>query len=82
MLIEKLKEMSYEIADCVDEANACLDDIRESWNRNEEIDESKIELCRTDLMEAHRRAKTIEIAMKNLNDYLKTVVEVLNDRNY
>lgn len=82
MLIEKTEQMAYEIADGIDEAKACLEDIKERWNRGEEIRESLIDVAIKNLNQAHHQAKTIEIAMKNLNKYLKTVEEVLNDANY
>ena len=82
MITEKIKTMAYEIADGIDETKACLEDIRERWNRGEEIRESLFDVAIKDLNKAHHQAKIIEIAMKNLSKYLETVEEVLNDANY
>lgn len=82
MLIEKLKQMAYEIADGIDETKACLEDIKERWNRGEEIRGSLFDVAIKDLNQAHHQAKMIEIAMKHLNEFIETVEEVVNEDNY
>lgn len=82
MLIEKLKQMAYEIADGIDETKACLEDIKERWNKGEEIRESLFDVAVKDLNQAHHQAKMIEIAMKHLSEFIETVEGVLNEDNY
>lgn len=82
MLTEKLKEYAYNISADIEESMMCLNDIEKHWERGEEIRESEIELCRDELRKAYHTAKTIEITMKGMSEYLKTISEVLNDRNY
>lgn len=82
MLIEKIGQMAYEIADGIEETSGCLAEIRERWNREEEVRDSLIEVALDNLKQAHHQAVTIEIAMKRLSEDLATVGGMLNENNY
>jgi len=81
MLTEKLNDMAYDVSSHIEEALACLEDIKNEWHRGEEIDTSLLSVMKDDLQIAMHVANKMVICLKYVGEYMKTAEEILND-NY
>ena len=70
-MIKKLEDMVYDVSFLIEEASMCL----------EETDEESLKLAKKDLKIAFSKAARIEVALKQLNEFMEHTKELLDGNN-
>ena len=70
-MIKKLEDMAYDVSFLIEEASMCL----------EETDEESLKLAKKDLKIAFSKTARIEVALKQLNEFMEHTKELLDGNN-
>lgn len=70
-MIKKLEDMAYDVSFLIEEASMCL----------EETDEESLKLAKKDLKAAFSKVTRIEVALKQLNEFMEQTKELLDGNN-